>query len=209
MEAEQFRLDYLLDEVNEYENGVGFGQGNINRSSSYIIPFTEEMIKSAHEKVLIKQGEISPFSEKNKTAQFAGFLSEEAIAAYFGGKLISFDNNDERRFDYDLVVDNRHIEIKAKQRTVPPQPHYTVGVGKHSEHQDADMFYFTSLEWATRTDGLYAGLKHIWFVGGKQRDDFFEQAELVRKDQHQGYNGWRASADVYNLPISKLDAIYV
>lgn len=179
----------------------------------HAIRFTEEMVQSAHEKAAIKKPQFT-HSLRNGTAQFAGFISEEAVEAYFEDRntLISFDSTNEDRWNHDLVIDSSEgplrIEIKSKQRLRPPKPNYDVSIGEHSGHQKPDLFIFTSLEYSDRMGDEYIGLKNIWLLGAITPDLFYASAKFIRKGDIDPTNGWKAGANVYNLPISKLSWMY-
>ena len=64
------------------------------------IPFTEKMVKSAKTKAK-EMGSIRNSILKGK-GNFAGFLGEEAVAAYIGAEIISFEEGD-AKYGHDIL----------------------------------------------------------------------------------------------------------
>jgi len=95
-------------------------------------PFTEEMVDSAKEKAK-SLGKIKNSILKGK-GNFAGYLGEEIVASYIKADIISSDKGEEK-YNHDLVLDGRTIEVKTKRRTVPPKDFYDASVAHTSLHR--------------------------------------------------------------------------
>ena len=166
------------------------------------IPFTPEMVKSAKEKAK-RMGSIKNSILKGK-GNFAGFLGEEAVAAYIDAEVISFADGEEK-YGHDILKDGRRIEVKSKRRTVVPKSFYDVSVAATSKHQadkrNLDLYVFVSIQF----DGLTP--KRIWIVGQKDRDQYYKEARFIKKGEAEGNNGFRAHTDMYNLITTKLDGL--
>jgi len=166
------------------------------------IPFTEEMVKSAKKKAKAL-GEIKNSILKGK-GNLAGYLGEEAVASYVNAVVISNDEGD-AKFGYDLIKDNKRIEVKTKRRTVVPKLFYDVSVAASSKHQadkkGLDLYIFASIQFEGSTP------KRIWIIGQKDRDQYFKEARLIKKGEPEGNNGFIAHTNMYNLVTTKLDPI--
>ena len=81
------------------------------------IPFTQDMVNSAKAKAK-QMGSIKNSILKGK-GNFAGFLGEEAVAAYISADIISFEEGD-AKYGHDILKNDRRIEVKTKRRTVAP-----------------------------------------------------------------------------------------
>ena len=166
------------------------------------IPFTEEMVESAKKKAK-KMGSIKNSILKGK-GNFAGFLGEEAVAAYIDAEIISFADGEEK-YGHDILKGDQRIEVKTKRRTVVPKPFYDVSVAATSKHQadkrSLDLYIFASIQF----DGVTP--KRIWVIGQKDRDQYYQEARLIKKGEAEGNNGFRAHTDMYNLITTKLDGL--
>ena len=162
------------------------------------IPFTEEMVKSAKRKAKAL-GRIRNSILKGK-GNFAGYLGEEAVAAYIDAEIIS-NNSGEDKYNHDLIKKGRRIEVKTKRRTVPPKLFYDVSVAKTSAHQQPDLYIFTSIQFSGTTP------EKIWILGQKDRDDYFSTAKLWRRGDVDASNNFVTHQDMYNLQIKELDIL--
>jgi len=148
----------------------------------------------------------------------AGYLGEEAVAAYIKAKITSCDEGRDK-YDYDITTqDGRCIEVKTKRRTVScidrkgnDIGHYEVSVAKTSVHQRPDLYIFVSIEFedVRKVNGkkLYYGIRNIEILGQAEPEDYFAKAKLMRKDDVDQSNGFVTLVDMYNLPISELEPL--
>jgi len=166
------------------------------------IPFTEKMVKSAKTKAK-EMGSIRNSILKGK-GNFAGFLGEEAVAAYIGAEIISFEEGD-AKYGHDILKNEKRIEVKTKRRTVEPKLFYDVSVAATSRHQadksGLDLYIFASIQF----DGDIP--KRIWIIGQKDRDQYFEEARFIKRGETEGDNGFRAHVDMYNLITTDLNGL--
>ena len=134
----------------------------------------------------------------------SGYMGEEALAAYLGAKIVS-----DEQYGYDLVVGGRNLEVKTKQRTVPPKDDYDVSIAATSRHQKPDLYAFLSLQFdrSGSVDGKrrYGGLENIWLLGYKRPEDYFRDAELWMPGDVDPHNNFETHRQMYNLPVYKLD----
>tara|TARA_R110002020_G_scaffold28293_1_gene90447 strand:- start:2167 stop:2715 length:549 start_codon:yes stop_codon:yes gene_type:complete len=166
------------------------------------IPFTQEMVEAAKKKAKTL-GQINNSILRGK-GNFAGYLGEEAVAAYIHAEIISNDTGD-AKYGHDLLKTNKRIEVKTKRRTVPPKHFYDVSVAATSKHQadkkGLDLYIFASIQFEGATP------KKIWIIGQKKRDQYFKEARFIKKGEPEGNNGFIAHADMYNLITTDLEPL--
>jgi hypothetical protein len=110
---------------------------------------------------------------------------------------------DEGRVNHDLRTAHGTIDVKTKERTVVPQPHYDCTAPDYNkEVQLPDWYLFVSLlSDKTRGTGRF---KRGWVLGTISREDFYAQAKVWDAGETDGSNGWSASITCRNVPISAL-----
>jgi len=106
---------------------------------------------------------------------------------------------------HDLEVNGRRVEVKTKERTVAPQPHYECTVPAYvSDVQRPDRYLFVSLQaeqgW-TGIDRFRCG----WILGTMDREAFVDQAHYVTSQDLDTSNDWRPSIPCWQIPVSALD----
>tara|TARA_R110000824_G_scaffold6161_5_gene28315 strand:- start:759 stop:1334 length:576 start_codon:yes stop_codon:yes gene_type:complete len=170
------------------------------------IPFTESMIQGAREKAKAL-GSINN-SILRGAGNTAGYLGEEAVSAYIGAEIISCSEGN-AKYNHDLYLDGKKIEIKTKRRTVVPKDFYDVSVAETSKHQRPDLYIFLSLEF-DRVEGkgrnkVYYGLENIWVCGQMEADRYFDKATLWEAGRVDTSNNFKTHVNMYNLSIKFLD----
>ena len=173
------------------------------------IPWDANMVDRARSKAK-KLGKIRNSILKGG-GNTAGYLGEEAVAAYIGAKITSCNKGSDK-YDYDITAkDKRKIEIKTKRRTVYPQDHFDVSVAKTSVHQRPDLYIFVSIEFEdmkmVNGKRSYYGIKSICILGQAEPEDFFSRAKIWRRGDIDKRNGFKTHVDMYNLPISEIDSL--
>lgn len=99
---------------------------------------------------------------------------------------------------HDLIVSDRYtIEIKTKDRTVPPRADYEASLPAYNhDHQQPDFFVFVSLERDRLTDtGFHTG----WLVGVADPAIIDEHRELRRANETDPDNGTTFWTDCWNV----------
>ena len=116
-----------------------------------VIPHTDGMVKRAFDRAS-QLGHLNNSILKGR-GNAAGYMGEEAVAAYMGADIVSDD-----QYGYDIVRYGKKIEVKTKRRTVPPMKTYDVSVAATSRHQRPDLYVFVSLQFnrSGRVDGRMA-----------------------------------------------------
>ena len=118
-----------------------------------------------------------------------GFLGEVVFRKGVGGQQAN-------TYDYDIVMRSGvTVDVKTKMVRSMPRPHYDCSVTAGHTGQDCDVYAFVRV-----LEDMTCG----WYCGVIAKAAFFEQARLVRAGEQDGDNGWIATVDCYNLPISDL-----
>ena len=181
------------------------------------IPHTPEMITRARQKA-DALGAINNSIIRGQ-GNVAGYLGEEAVASYLGADIMSNDEGTQK-FNHDLILlDGRRAEVKTKRRTVPPcetnenpKRIHDASVADTSRHQKPDLYIFVSLHFGevikkNRKIEGYKDLKAVWLLGQKTLEAYFKLATFWAKGTVDPTNGFKTHADMWNLPINKLDPI--
>ena len=153
------------------------------------VPITDIMIRNAQEKS-IDQGVLRLSFEKG-TKNFIGYIGEEIVKSY-----LQCDSCN--TYEYDMVYNGKRIEVKSKQRSVPPQPHYECSIVSYSvKNQHPDYYVFTSI---SQLSGIWKG----WILGYCSQSYYMNMAVFLKKGQLDPSNGYTVRNDCYNVPISEL-----
>lgn len=120
---------------------------------------------------------------------FAGFLGELVVANYLGVELC-------HTYDYDLIYDDKKVDVKTKQCTSPPKPHYECSIANYNHTQRCDEYIFVRIE--------KNHFETAWILGKMPRAEYISKAVFIKKGTVDPSNGFIVREDCYNLPISKL-----
>jgi hypothetical protein len=128
-----------------------------------------------------------------------GCLCEIVAADYF--------NNIDRcnSYDYDLICKQGDkivtIDVKSKQRNVPPKDEYYASIAAYNIKQKCDYYMFAS------TIDVYK----VYLIGTISKKRFFDSALFCKKGEIDPTSPprqtFRFKADCYNLPYSQLKSI--
>ena len=119
----------------------------------------------------------------------AGFLGEQIVLAVLGG---AWQNS----YDYDIVLDDgRKVEVKTKQTSAVPLPHYSCSISNFNTKQKCDIYAFTR---------VLKDFSKGWFLGYMPKEEYFEKAKFMKKGQYDPDNNYEVRADCYNLYIEDL-----
>lgn len=117
----------------------------------------------------------------------SGIIGEMIIAEHLDVKRNSTK-------DYDLIKDGIKIEVKTKQTSVVPEPHYNCSIFRSSKHQKWDRVYFVRITY---------NHKKAYILGWMNYKDFYKQAKFIRRGELMDGN-MKAFADCYNIEIKNL-----
>jgi hypothetical protein len=160
------------------------------------IPVTPELRAKAMEiaKPLMEQYKNNPKSIRKGEGIYYAKIAELAVSEKFGWKHIDTFHADTEA----VLVNNqkRKIEIKAKERTVPPMGNYNATVAAANTKQACDYYLFCS---TVRDEEVYV-------VSIIPKKDFLKNATFRKKseldpDGPRGQN-WKFRADCYNMPYN-------
>ena len=123
---------------------------------------------------------------------------EGSVVAYIGEEVVKSVLCGEIKdtYDYDIVYQNIKVDVKTKERTVPPRPHYECSVADFNTKQNCDEYAFVS---------VLDTLKEAWYLGKISKPDFYKKAVFHRKGEVDRANNFTFKADCYNIPISLLN----
>lgn len=107
---------------------------------------------------------------------------------------------------FDLMVEGERWEVKTKERTVEPQPHYDCTVPAYNhEHQQPEVFCFVSIRSTGKSDDPYRFVdSHI--LGTIRGEELNSRARYLTPDSPPDHNGWVPTIPCYNIRVNELDA---
>lgn len=118
-----------------------------------------------------------------------GFLGEIVVCDYLGA-------DSQNTYDYDLVHRGVKIDVKTKECTSPPLPHYECSVAAYNTFQACNAYVFVRV-----------CLPYAWILGWRGKEEYYSMARKLTKGQIDPSNNFTVKADCYNLPISDLRCI--
>jgi hypothetical protein len=119
-----------------------------------------------------------------------GFMGEELVKSYL--KI-----GDGNTYQWDLEFNDKKLEVKTKERNVPPKPFYNATVFNWNTKQQCDYYVFCS---------VYKDLSKGYICGIIKPDDFYSKAKFAKKGDPDG-NYFKFFSDCYNLSYSELNNI--
>jgi len=153
------------------------------------IKITPEIIARAKKKaatVGVLQGSIT-----GGLSNVVGAIGEIIVEDYTGG-------TEANSKDFDILVDERRVDVKTKRCNTTPSPKYDCSVAAHGTKQDCDSYVFVRI----LTDHSKA-----WILGEIPKSDFYKKATRYRTGDVDPSNGFVFKADCYNLAIRELDSV--
>ena len=165
---------------------------NITTDGFIEIEITSEMTARAKEKA-DEMGELRN-SIRRGQGNLAGFLGEEVVLAAWGG------SESHNTFQHDITFEDVTFEVKTKDRTVAPRIDYEASVANFNTRQTADFYVFVSLYRVKETGDYTRG----YVIGVIEKEAYKKQATFLRVGDVDPSNGWKVSADCYNLPYKEL-----
>jgi hypothetical protein len=152
------------------------------------VDITDDMVVKAKHKTM-EMGRLNK-SILNGAGTLAGFIGEQVALQVMGGE---WSNT----YDYDIVLDNgQTVDVKTKQTSVPPLSYYECSVAKLNTKQKCDIYAFVRVK---------KDLSVAWFLGSKNKAEYFENAVFKKKGDKDGDNNFVVRSDCYNMAITDLD----
>jgi hypothetical protein len=152
------------------------------------VTITDEMLLAARAKA-VEMGKINNSILKGG-GNVAGFLGEQVAMSVLGG---DWNNT----YDYDFTTEaGKRVEVKTKQTSVKPLPHYECSIAKFNTKQDCDAYAFVRV-----LNDFSIG----WFLGVLTKETYFDKANFLKKGDVDPSNNYTVKADCYNVRIDQLE----
>ena len=150
--------------------------------------------------LLDKARQNSRYIVRNKSASirggdgaFIGSIGTAIVADYYGVSVV--DSEQWTVASYDMVIDGDKIEVKTKQRSVPPKHYYEASVTTQSLHVlDPDYFIFVSL----------LNLDKAFIMGAIEVNEFYDKATRLSAGDIDPSNNYVVRKDCLNIAYSEL-----
>ena len=147
-------------------------------------------------------------SHRGRDANLVGALGECVFEHWMRGHDIPFEFVGATTHDYIVGTRGLTLEVKTKDRTVVPRPHYEATIPAYNaDHQQPDWYVFVRL---LRAAGATTGVRRFtaaFIVGAYPGPEFHAEARLWRAGEVDPANGTKFWTDCYNLPIQRLTDI--
>jgi hypothetical protein len=128
------------------------------------VKITDEMLLSAREKAT-EMGLLHN-SILRGGGSIAGFLGEQVVLNVLGGSWLN-------SYDYDIVLDDgRKVEVKTKQTSATPLPHYSCSISNFNTKQDCDIYAFTR---------ILKDFSKGWFLGYLSKEEYFDKSVFMKR----------------------------
>jgi len=122
----------------------------------------------------------------------SGVIGEYVVHQYLEGS--EWKNT----YDYDLIHDDKKIDVKTKRSKFKPLEGYDVAVAETSLHQECDEYIFVTV----LNDSSKA-----WIVGRMGQKEYFSQARKMEKGNFDLSNGFKVKSNCYNMQIKELNGV--
>lgn len=133
-------------------------------------------------------------SIRNGQGNVCGFLGEEVVLSAWKDAV---SNNS---FNHDIDLNGIRLEVKSKDRTVPPSLHYETSIANYNSTQTADFYVFVSLLRDKQSNQYTTG----YIVGCIPQTEYKKKATPLKVGDIDPSNGWKVKASCYNLSHRKL-----
>ena len=150
------------------------------------VDITDDMLIKARKKS-VEMGRLHNSILRGR-GNMSGFIGEQIGLHVLGGK---WDNT----FDYDLIVNDKKVDVKTKQTSVKPLPHYECSIAKLNTNQKCDAYAFVR---------ILNDFSKGWFLGVLTKNDYYDKATFLRKGDVDPSNNYTVKADCYNVRIDEL-----
>jgi hypothetical protein len=164
------------------------------------IPISEPAYQEAEKR--LAEMPVLAGSHRGEAANEVGVLGEVVTEWCLSALHVPFKR--EGKTSHDLrIIDKGVVEIKTKDRTVRPLPHYDCSVPLYNhDHQAVDWYIFVSL-----FRGKKQGLRRFteaWIVGCMGRDRLQSIGQVWKAGETDPSNGTKFWTDCINVAIKDL-----
>lgn len=118
-----------------------------------------------------------------------GFIAEEIFLSLFGGVLKNTKH-------YDIELNGKKIDIKAKSCNTPPKMDYIASISNYQKDHDADIYVFFRID---------RNLTKCWLLGGLSKEEFYKISTFMPKGERDG--SFVCKTDMNNVLISQLKEV--
>jgi len=140
-------------------------------------------------------------SMRGKDANLVGAYGEIIVYDYL--KALGLEPEFVHLTTHDIECAGFTIDVKTKERTVKPEPHYDCTLPAYNhDHQRPDFFIFVSLLAHQKTGNRR--FRKAWILGKMCYSRVSKTARLWKKGEVDPRNGWAARMDCYNVEIADL-----
>ena len=171
-------------------------QYNRNENGYIKVPTDPEMCSTAWERA--KALGALNHSIRGGTGNLVGYLGQMAVEKAIVGM------KREDTYDYDLIYDDngekRTADVKTKDRTIFPLPHYECSISEYNTEQATDYYIFAS---TYRIVGTY-DYSLVFVLGYIEKTEYFKKARFLQKGDIDPSNNFAVRANCYNLAIKDL-----
>ena len=150
------------------------------------VQITADMLIKARAKA-VEMGKLHNSILRGK-GNMSGFIGEQIA-------LQVLDGTWENTYNYDMKVGDTRIDVKTKQTSVKPLPHYECSIAAFNTKQDCDGYAFVRV-----LNDFSIG----WFLGVLTKQDYFDKATFLKKGDVDPSNNYTVKADCYNVRIDEL-----
>jgi hypothetical protein len=164
----------------------------INENGFVEIPISEAMIEEA--KIKAKDIGILTNSIRKGEGNVVGCIGQLSVLSAIT-EVITVET-----YDYDLLTtEGKRIEVKTKDRTVIPRPHYECSIAASNPNQTTDLYIFVS----THRNG--DTFKNAYILGYMCPSEYYNVAKFMKKGDLDPSNNFYVKADCYNVAIKDLN----
>ena len=147
------------------------------------------------------KGKIYKRSMRGQGGTNIGTIGELVLIEYLENNGLKVVDNRKRinATKYDLLVQGEKVEVKTKDRTVPPKPFYECSIPLYNhDHQKPKWFFFLSL---MRKGSSY---EEAYILGGISYNEMEKEGVIINKGDVDLRNGWICKESCINITIEKL-----
>jgi len=164
---------------------------NVNEYGFIEFPITNDTLEQA--RIKAEYTGILNNSIRKGEGNVVGGIGQIAVESVIEGAVSA------ETYDYDLITQNGlRLEIKTKDRTVIPRPHYECSIAASNPYQNADQYIFVS------THRIDNNFKTAYILGYIDRNEYYKMAVFLKKGDYDPSNNFYVKSDCYNLPIKSL-----
>lgn len=172
-----------------------------NQYGYIIVPVTKEMNAEAESRAF-SLGPVTG-SIRNGMGNRVGYIGQIAVRDAIGG-MKELDTR-----DFDLVYEGTTpVEVKTKDRTVPPKPHYECSVAEMNHSQNASFYVFVSVTRLSAYNRVASDYNTAFILGYMQTSEYLQTATHMKIGDRDPSNNFTVRANCYNLPIRALNRFW-